>query len=43
MFAAPMGEREFNRLLDEGLILREGWDHRRLLTMLDRDGDDRNL
>lgn len=43
LLAAPMGEREFDRFLDEGLILREGWDDRRLLTMLDRDGNDRNL
>lgn len=39
LFAAPMDERGFNRLLEEGLILSDGWDARRLLTMLDRDGN----
>ena len=38
LFAAPMDEFQLERLLGEGLSLREGWDARRLLTMLDRDG-----
>lgn len=37
LFAAPMDAVSFQRLLDEGLTLREGWNARRLLTMLDRD------
>ncbi|MEG3181284.1 putative bifunctional diguanylate cyclase/phosphodiesterase [Sphingomonas sp. LT1P40] len=35
LFAPPLDESQFDRLLDEGLILREAWDARRLLTMLD--------
>lgn len=38
LFAAPMEDVQFRRLLDRGLILREGWDARRFLAMLD--GDD---
>jgi PAS domain S-box-containing protein len=37
LFAAPMETSQFHRLLDEGLVVREAWDARRLLTMLDRD------
>lgn len=37
LFAAPMEDLAFQRRLDDGLGLREGWDARRLLTMLDRD------
>jgi PAS domain S-box-containing protein/diguanylate cyclase (GGDEF)-like protein len=36
LFAAPLDEPGFRRLLNDGLILREAWDARRLLTMLDR-------
>ncbi|MET0360585.1 MAG: EAL domain-containing protein [Sphingobium sp.] len=35
LFAAPLDEARFDRLLDQGLVLREAWDARRLLTMLD--------
>ncbi len=35
LFAAPMEELAFQRVLDEGLILRKGWNAGRLLTMLD--------
>jgi PAS domain S-box-containing protein len=35
LFAAPLDELHFGKLLDEGLVLREAWDARRLLTMLD--------
>jgi PAS domain S-box-containing protein len=35
LFATPMDAVQFDRLLNDGLILREGWDARRLLTMLD--------
>lgn len=38
LFAVPMDDVAFQRLLDEGLALREGWDARRLLTMLDGSG-----
>jgi PAS domain S-box-containing protein len=38
LFAAPMDERQLEKLLKDGLILHEGWDARRLLTMLDGDG-----
>lgn len=38
LFAAPMEDLAFRRRLDDGLGLREGWDARRLLTMLDGDG-----
>ena len=38
LFAAPMDERAFQRVLDEGLILRKGWNAGRLLTMLDGPG-----
>ena len=38
LFAAPMDALQLERLLNDGLIVREGWDARRLLTMLDRDG-----
>ena len=37
LFATPMDDLAFQRLLDDGLALREGWDARRLLTMLDGD------
>ncbi len=37
LFAAPMEASALQRLLDDGLALREGWDARRLLTMLDGD------
>nr|WP_299907491.1 EAL domain-containing protein [Sphingomonas bacterium] len=36
LFAAPLDEHQFRKLLDQGLILREAWDARRLLMMLDR-------
>ncbi|MCA1196407.1 EAL domain-containing protein [Sphingomonas sp. R647] len=36
LFAAPLDEPGFRRLLNDGLILQEAWDARRLLTMLDR-------
>lgn len=36
LFAAPLDEPSFQRLLEDGLIPREAWDARRLLTMLDR-------
>ncbi|MBC9035180.1 EAL domain-containing protein [Sphingomonas sp. JC676] len=39
LFSAPLDESEFHKLLNEGLILREAWNARRLLTMLDGDGD----
>ncbi|MCP3733199.1 EAL domain-containing protein [Sphingomonas sp. MG17] len=35
LFGAPLDELHFGKLLDEGLVLREAWDARRLLTMLD--------
>ena len=35
LFAAPMDASDFNRFLGDGLILREGWNAQRLLTMLD--------
>ncbi len=35
LFAAPMDELQLKRLLNDELILREGWDARRPLTMLD--------
>ncbi len=38
LFAPPLAEPEFRKLLDQGLVLREGWDARRLLTMLDGAG-----
>lgn len=38
LFAPPMDARAFQRLLDEGLILHEAWDVRRLLTVLDGAG-----
>lgn len=38
LFAAPLDEAGFRRLLNDGLILREAWNARRLLTMLDGDG-----
>lgn len=37
LFAAPLEESQFLRLLDEGVTLREGWDARRFLAMLDGD------
>jgi PAS domain S-box-containing protein len=37
LFAAPLEEAQFHRLLDGGVTLREGWDARRFLTMLDGD------
>lgn len=36
LFAAPMEEDKFHKLLDQGLILREGWDASRFLTTMDR-------
>jgi PAS domain S-box-containing protein len=38
LFAAPMTESKLRRLLDQGMVLREGWDARRFLNMLDSDG-----
>jgi EAL domain-containing protein (putative c-di-GMP-specific phosphodiesterase class I) len=38
LFAAPLDEAGFRRLLNDGLIVREAWNARRLLTMLDGDG-----
>lgn len=38
LFAAPLDEPGFRRLLNEGLVLRDSWSARRLLTMLDGDG-----
>jgi PAS domain S-box-containing protein len=38
LFAAPMDELQLERLLKDGLILREGRDARRLLTALDGEG-----
>ncbi|MES2444926.1 MAG: EAL domain-containing protein [Pseudomonadota bacterium] len=38
LFAAPLDEPGFRRLLNDGLVLREAWSARRLLTMLDGDG-----
>ncbi len=38
LFAAPLGEHEFNVLLDQGLVLREARDASRLLTVQD-DGE----
>lgn len=38
LFAAPMEASEFQRLLEEGLTLREEWNAQRLLTMLDGAG-----
>ncbi len=38
LFAAPMEAIAFQRLLDDGLVLREGWNAQRLLTMLDAAG-----
>ena len=38
LFAAPMDGLAFQRVLDEGLILSEGWNAGRLLTMLDGPG-----
>ncbi|KTE11449.1 putative bifunctional diguanylate cyclase/phosphodiesterase [Sphingopyxis sp. H115] len=38
LLAAPMDERAFQRVLDEGLIVRKGWNAGRLLTMLDGPG-----
>lgn len=35
LFAAPLEEGQFHRLLDEGVTLREGWDARRFLAMLE--------
>ncbi|RVT40172.1 EAL domain-containing protein [Sphingobium algorifonticola] len=38
LFAAPMDESRFERLLRDGLVLGDGWDARRLLKMFDGDG-----
>ncbi|RZI74485.1 MAG: EAL domain-containing protein [Pseudomonas sp.] len=38
LFAAPMEETQFRKLLDRGLALREGWNAGRYLPMLGRDG-----
>jgi predicted signal transduction protein with EAL and GGDEF domain len=35
LFAAPMDEPALQRLLDQGPVVREGWDARRFLTMVD--------
>lgn len=35
LFAAPLDEDQTCKLLDKGLVVRETWDARRLLTMLD--------
>jgi PAS domain S-box-containing protein len=35
LFAAPLDDARFRRLLDQGFVPREAWDARRLLTMLD--------
>ncbi|PSJ20382.1 hypothetical protein CVH10_17870 [Halomonas sp. ND22Bw] len=37
LFAAPLDDFQFRRLLDQGLVLRESWNARRLLSMLDND------
>jgi PAS domain S-box-containing protein len=39
LLAVPMDEDQLESLLDDGLMLREGWDARRLLTMLDGDAE----
>ena len=39
LFAAPMDEAKLNRLLDQGLIVRESWDARRFLAVLDSEGE----
>jgi PAS domain S-box-containing protein len=38
LFAAPLDETEFEKLLEEGSPLRKGWDARRFLTLLNGDG-----
>lgn len=38
LFSAPLDEAGFRKLLNEGLVLREAWSARRLLTMLDGNG-----
>ncbi|WP_195908458.1 bifunctional diguanylate cyclase/phosphodiesterase [Novosphingobium sp. Gsoil 351] len=38
LFATPMEELSLQRLLDQQLVLREGWDARRFLAMVDGDG-----
>ncbi len=38
LFAAPMDEFQLERLLEDGLIFRDGWEARPLLRMLDGDG-----
>ena len=35
LFATPLDEAQFDKLLNQGLVLHEAWDARRLLTMLD--------
>lgn len=42
LFAAPMDALQLERLLNDGLILREGWDARRFLTMLNSDSRGRS-
>lgn len=37
LFAEPLDDFQFRRLLDQGLVLRESWNARRLLSMLDND------
>ena len=37
LFAVPLEEGQFDRLLDKGVALGEGWDARRFLAMLDGD------
>ena len=38
LFARPLDDGQFRRLLDHGLVVREAWDARRLLTVFDGDG-----
>jgi predicted signal transduction protein with EAL and GGDEF domain len=38
LFAQPLEEPAFRALLDHGLILRDGWNAQRFLTLLDGDG-----
>ena len=35
LFAAPMEEARLQPLLDRGFVVRDGWDARRFLSMLD--------
>jgi PAS domain S-box-containing protein len=38
LFAVPMDASELERLLDDDLVFRDGWEARRLLELLDGDG-----